>query len=332
MFRGQSLIISLVAALLLLVSSQAFAPSFSRHRSVSISPLQAADGAPQYDKIDAVLKEAEKVAEGSYMLHVEIVSRNDDDDDEQQLPKLDYQPGHVLALELEDTSGDLNDDDAKKNGGWMRGPYTVSRATERSLDVMIRVVGKKSTAFAEASPGTAVRFGGKFKVPILEGIAADDVQKVMMISTGVGIGPCVGAIEKATTATDPPFPPIALVASFREEDEVAYREHLDEISQQHPTNFEWIPVVTSQSGRISQNQETMKVVTNSIQNYCIGDTHYHLIGNGQMVNEWKAGLEKAGVPEHRITTESYFNHKAESDQTAIETIAAAVAASCTVEA
>lgn len=314
MLRVQSLALNLV---LLLSSSQAFAPSFPQQPRI-LSQLKAADGAPQYDKIDAVLKEAEKVADGSYMLHVETTDDN---------IHLDYQPGHVLALEIKDTSGDWNDD-AKKNGGWMRGPYTVSRATEKSLDVMVRVVGKKSKAFSEAAAGTPVRFGGKFKVPILEGIPKEEVQKVVLVSTGVGIGPCVGAIELAMQ--DESFPPIALVASFRESGDVAYREHLDEIFQLHPTKFEWTPVVTSEMGRISKNEETMNVVTKSILG--ISDTHFHLIGNGQMVNEWKDGLDKAGVPDTRITTESYFNHKAESDKAAIETITTSVAASCTVEA
>ena len=314
MLRVQNLALNLA---LLLASSQAFAPSFPQQPRI-ISQLKAADGAPQYDKIDAILKEAEKVADGSYMLHVETT-----DDDMQ----LDYQPGHVLALEMEDTSGDLNDD-AKKNGGWMRGPYTVSRATDKSLDVMVRVVGKKSKAFSEAAPGTPVRFGGKFKVPILEGVQKEEVQKVVLVSTGVGIGPCVGAIELAMK--DESFPPIALVASFRESEDVAYRKHLDEIAKLNPTKFEWTPVVTSEAGRISKNKETIAVVTMSILG--LSDTHFHLIGNGQMVNEWKEGLEKAGVPESRVTTESYFNHKAKSDQAAIETIATSVAASCAVEA
>ena len=35
----------------------------------------------------------------------------------------------------------------------------------------------------------------------------------------------------------------------------------------------------------------------------------------------RCALAKAGVPEERITVESYFNHKAEPSQEAIETIA-----------
>jgi predicted ferric reductase len=113
---------------------------------------------------------------------------------------IDYQPGNVLALEIE---GNLNlseleeNEDAKTNGGFLRGPYTVSRATEKSLDILIKVVGDKSKMFANAEAGTPVKFGGKFKVPIVEGIQKEETKRVVLISTGVGVGPCVGAVEEA---------------------------------------------------------------------------------------------------------------------------------------
>lgn len=310
-----------LAAGLLLVGSEAFAPAINQHQRQLVSPLSAAEGAPQYDKFDGVLREAEKVAEGSFMLHVEATGEPG--------VKLEYQPGHVLALEIEDASGDLNDD-AKKNGGWMRGPYTVSRSTETSLDVLVRVVGKKSKTFSESKPGIPVRFGGKFHVPILEGINKEETKKVVMISTGVGVGPCVGAIELALQ--DETFPPIALFASYRESNDVAYREHLSNLSSKHNSRFEWQPIVTSEMGRLSSSEENLKVVSDCIQGLGIEESHFHLIGNAQMVKEWKEGLEEAGVPAERVTIEQYFNHKAETDKSAIENIAAAVLTATAVEA
>ena len=63
---------------------------------------------------------------------------------------IDYEPGHVIALEIESVADDGDDDESKNandtanNSGWMRGPYTVSRATDDSLDVLVKVVGDKS--------------------------------------------------------------------------------------------------------------------------------------------------------------------------------------------
>lgn len=317
------MMLRIIALNLLLASSSAFLPAanlpFQLKPHQRVAQLQAADGAPQYDKIDAVLQNAEKIADGTYMLHVQVPSGG---------VTLDYKPGHVLAFEMEDNSGELNDD-AKNNGGWMRGPYTVSRSTEESLDVMVRIVGKKSKAFSESEPGTPVRVGGKFKVPILDGINKEEVKKVVLLSTGVGVGPCVGAIELAMQ--DASFPPITLYASYRETGEVAYREHLDEMSQQHPVKFDWKPVITSETGRLS-SEENMEMLTASIEGLGISDTHYHLIGNGQMVSEWKEGLKEAGVPEERVTVEMYFNHKAQPDKKAMDTIASAVTSACAVQA
>ncbi|CAB9502015.1 expressed unknown protein [Seminavis robusta] len=252
------------------------------------------------------------------MLHVTLA-------DPKQDIQLDYQPGHVLALELEDKSDDLNDD-AKRNGGWMRGPYTVSRSSKDSIDVLVRVVGKKSKAFSESPEGTPVRFGGKFKVPILVGVKKEDTKSVVLVSTGVGIGPCVGAIELAME--DDSFPPIALFASFRDPEDVVYDDYLSQMAKENPTKFQWHPIVTSESGRISSCEENLEHVCN----FATPDSHYHMIGNGQLVNEWKAGLAQAGVPEDKVTVEQYFNHKAESDQGAINNIANAIAMACAVEA
>lgn len=307
----------LAIKLLFLCTSDAFSPS-NQLPLQRLAPLRAGGEAPQYDKIDGLL-EAEKVAEGSYMLHVQVTDEE---------AKLDYQPGHVLALEMEDTSGDFNED-AKKNGGWMRGPYTVSRCSENSFDVLVRVVGKKSKAFSEATE-TPVRFGGKFKVPILEGINKEEAQKVVLVSTGVGSGPCVGAIELALQ--DESFPPIALFASYKESSDVVYREHLDKLASENPSKFEWQPIITSESGRLSGSEENLKMVSKATQGLGIADSHYHLIGNGQMVNEWKQGLEEAGVPEERVTVEQYFNHKAETDEATIKRLASTISSGAAVVA
>jgi ferredoxin-NADP reductase len=314
-------LLSAVPLLLLLSPTEAFSPALQR-TPPRVSALRAADGAPQYDKIDAVLEEVEQVADGTYMLHVKVPS---------DAVTLEYQPGHVLALEVKDTSNEaVQSEDAQTNGGWMRGPYTVSRSTPDSVDILVRVVGKKSRAFAHADAGTSVRLGGKFKVPILEGVDRN-VQKVVLLSTGVGVGPCVGAIEMALHQ-EASFPPIALFASYREAGDVAYREHLDDLARQYPTKFAWTPVITSENGRLSKNEDTMLAVAETIEDFGIADTHYHIIGNAQMVNEWKEGLRQAAVPDERVTVEQYFNHKAATDEKATATIASAIASACAVQA
>ena len=201
----------------MLASAVAFSHPFAGR---SPSSLRAAP--PKYDKIEGTLRKAEEVATGSVMLYIDA------------LEPIDYQPGHVLALEIEmdATQRPLDKEsktykDAQANGGWMRGPYTVSRSSERSLDVLIKVVGDKSRRFQSAESGTKVKIGGRFHVPILEGIDVESTDRVVMISTGVGVGPCIGAIEMALEGSF--RPPINLIASYRTQDEVICRDILNRV-------------------------------------------------------------------------------------------------------
>ena len=305
--------------LLLLLTASFNSDAFTLNRCVSrasTTALHAADGPPQYDKFQGTLREAEKVGEGSFMLHIDTEE------------VVEYEPGHVLALEMEapqkDDGSDIDSktsDDAKQNGGWMRGPYTVSRSTEKSIDILVKVVGEKSKQFSIATTGTPLRFGGKFKVPILEGIDTDTTKRVVLISTGVGAGPCVGAIEKAIEKES--FPPIDLIASYRTEEEVVYKDQLDKLQTEHSDKFSWKAIITSEKGRMSSTADSLRVLKDVSTG--LEDTHYHLIGNGQMVSEFKAGLQKAGVKDDKVTVEMYFNHKAEVDADAVSRIATAVA-------
>lgn len=275
----------------------------------SSTRIYAADGAPQYEKSIATLAKVEEVGTASVMLHVETF------DD------IDYEPGHVLALEIEgrpQEEDSYTNEDTQANGGWMRGPYTISRANESSFDILLKVVGEKSKMFAASPPGTQVRFGGKFKVPILEGVDVDTTSKVVLISTGVGVGPCMGAIEKAL-AGDGTFPPIHLFASFQSHDDVVSREYLDELQSLHSSKFGWTPIVSNEQGRLSSSEENLQSLLKAGAG--LADTHFHLIGNGQMVQEFQAGLKNAGVPKDKVTVEMYFNHKAKVDEDTVDRIA-----------
>ena len=193
----------------------------------------------------------------------------------------------------------------------------------------MKVVGEKSKLFSTASPGTPLQFGGKFKVPILEGIDIDTTKRIVLISTGVGVGPCVGAIEKALLLgqeeESSSFPPIDLIASYRTEEEIVYKDHLDKLQKEHADKFAWKAIITSEHGRMSSTADSLRVLTDTSFDAGLEDTHYHLIGNGSMVTNFKAGLHKAGVNDDKITVEMYFNHKAEVDEKAVERIADAVA-------
>ena len=218
----------------IVVSSTSTNAFTSVHHPSPSTRLYAAGGPPQYDKLEGTLRSAEEVAQGSVMLHIDTST------------SVDYEPGHVLALEvpisktrLRKLKNEKTIKDAKDNDGWMRGPYTVSRSTENTIDILVRVVGEKSSLFANSTEGTSVRFGGKFHVPILEGIDVPTTKRVCMISSGVGVGPCIGATEKALD--DGSYPPIDLICSYRNKDEIVYKEQMIKLQMKHPNKFSLPP-------------------------------------------------------------------------------------------
>jgi len=268
--------------------------------------------APQYTKRPGSVIFNKEVGKSSYLIRV----KSEDDE------PLDYKPGHVLALEIPDPENNAADGDQE----WMRGPYTVTRVTTSdegpSFDVLYKVVGKKTETFRTAQVGDVLQFGGKFKVPILEGINQNDgLERVVGISTGVGIGPLIGFAEEALS--DPTYPArIDLFVAFREHEDVCCTDVLDDLSTRFANRFSWTPIISSEKGHIS-TPENLKLITDGAANKA-GTTHYHMIGNGSMVNEWTAGLSEAGVPEERVTIEMYFNHKETPRPEAIRSIGEAL--------
>lgn len=317
-----------LAALLAPATGFSIAPSSHGISRASTTQLQAEGGAPQYDRRSASVLSNSQVGKGSYLIRV-----SPDDDDG---AAVDYEPGHVLALEIRNPDG-KGDESASVAAGqeYMRGPYTVSRCDGNSFDVMYRVVGKKTEVFRAAEKGTHVQFGGKFKVPILEGIDKTDLERVVLISTGVGVGPMIGFVEQALQLPDDDLfakgGRIELYAGFRDEEDACCVTTLDELAAAHPDRFSWTPVISSKVGRTS-DAKTLALIAEGLCKVAPGSTHYHCIGNGSMVNEFKEGLAKAGVSEERLTLEMYFNHKEPVNTKAVDAIGEALKESVAVEA
>jgi len=252
--------------------------------------MMAQGGPPKYNKRPATITSNLEVGRASHLITVKP------DDDE----AIDYHAGHVVALEIKDPQSIAEEK-------WLVGPYTVTRANATSFDVLYRVVGDKTEKFSALKPGSIAQFGGKFKVPILEGINPEGLDRVIGVSTGVGAGPLIGFAEEALSKLEGPSTRIDLYVGFREEDDICCRDALDALAEAHPKHFSWTPILSSVNGR-SSSLYNLELLSKSVSP-APGATHYHLVGNGAMVNEWKAGLVDADVPDIRVTSEIYFNHK-----------------------
>jgi len=100
---------------------------------------------------------------------------------------------------------------------------------------------------------------------------------------------------------------------------------LDKLQPDYPDKFSWKAVISSAQGRLSANDENLKsLLVETTFSADIDTTHYHLIGNGSMVSEFKTALNKAGVPDDKVTLETYFNHQAKVTEDVVDRIASAV--------
>ena len=150
----------------------------------------------------------------------------------QSAAPLAYKPGHILGLGFE------------HEGEFLKGPYTVTRSSERTLDIVYRVIpdGRKTPLMEGMRAGQSVRFGGTFGTPIEEGIAAG-VERVVGIATGAGLAPLVGYAERALADADN-CPHIELYGGFASLADVCCVEELDALAAAHPSKFSWTACIS----------------------------------------------------------------------------------------
>jgi len=230
-----------------------------------------------------------------------------------QLPPeavLDHEPGTVLGLAM------------RHGAGLLRHAYTVSRAdpAQRTLEFLYRVIpqGRMTPHLAALEPGAELLINGRGGHPISAEVATDPAGLVL-VSTGTGIGPLYGFSERALAQGW--AQPLHLFAGFRELADACLQERLQALAVAHP-NFHWqFSLSRPDPGWAGLRGH----VTESIaaQMGPVGDLHFHLVGNGNMVVELYQVLMAAGLKDERVTSEIYFNYMDDPDPARIARLAAA---------
>lgn len=218
---------------------------------------------------------------------------------------VNYSPGHILGLEITSPGGEA-----------LKGPYTVTRSSSpKTFEVLYRVIpdGRKTPFMELMGEGDVLRFGGRFGTPVAEGVASG-AERVVGVATGVGIGPLLGYAEQALS--DPSGPAVELYVGFREQEDVCCADECEALSRAHPDRFCWAPCLSAPAAAATGGELGPGVLGGRVTAAVpalLGSkrsTHFHLVGNGQFVNEWKSALLTSGVAEECLTTETYFNGKA----------------------
>ncbi|MFN7142634.1 MAG: ferredoxin--NADP reductase [Myxococcota bacterium] len=222
---------------------------------------------------------------------------------EDELPDV-YAPGHIVALYVPDPAG-----------RWVRHPYSVSWADGPRIGVLYRVIphGRTSPFMAMMQPGETLRLGGSFGEPVARLVG--DAPALVGVCTGTGLGPLRGfALRHAGER------PTTLLAGFRERVDVPFAEEMAGLAAAHRT-FSWRPTLSRPDAAWDGLRGR---VTAHLGAVAVPGAHWHVVGNGAMVADVRAGLLAAGVAPARVTTETYFDGSASPDPTVVARIAAAL--------
>jgi NAD(P)H-flavin reductase len=216
-----------------------------------------------------------------------------------------YEPGHIVALYVPDPGG-----------RWSRHPYTVCWCEGPRIGLLYRVVphGRTTPFLAMMGPGETVRLGGRFGEPVHRLVL--DAGVLIGVATGSGLGPLRGYARTAGL-------PVVLLAGFRGPADIPVVDALAGGTEP----FTWMPTVThpdeAWGGRVGRVNAHVGDALAAARAAAPGlPVHWHLVGNGGMVTDVRAGLLAAGVQQPRITTEIYHARGSVPDEAAAAEIAA----------
>jgi ferredoxin-NADP reductase len=223
---------------------------------------------------------------------------------------LPHRPGHIVTLSLS-----LGETLARR-------VYTVSECDtfQRRLVFTLRIVtrGRLSPVLAALPLGTSVELSGCRRQPVEAGIEPAATE-VIGIGTGSAAGPLLGFAKDHLAR--PHARPLSLVLGFRHAEAVCFTQEFEALATAH-RQFRCVYTVSAPTAYLKGPVGRVGIVAPAH----IGDlrrTHFHLIGNGTMVTEWRTALRRVDVDPARITTESYFR-TAMPDENAIAALTAAL--------
>ncbi len=130
-----------------------------------------------------------------------------------------------------------------------------------------------------------------------------NARTLWLLATGTAIGPFLSILK--TAAPWSRFENVVLGHSVRTRDELSYQETIHEIQQLHPTQFQFVPFITRESGdshlceRIPACIESGTLEQKTGLKLTPEDAHVMLCGNSGMLQDTLASLEKRGMKRHR---------------------------------
>ncbi len=137
-----------------------------------------------------------------------------------------------------------------------------------------------------------------------------------MMATGTGLGPFLSILKSA-----PPwqrFEKMVLAYSVRDASELSYQPLIQQLQQQHPDQFIFVPFITREkvagviNERIPGSLESGEFEARTGITINTEDSHVMMCGNSAMIGSVTEALSKRGLGKHRrrepghLTTEKYY--------------------------
>lgn len=190
--------------------------------------------------------------------------------------------------------------------GYRRSPYCLygASASDRTFTLLVRVVeeGPVSLFLNELVPGDVISFRGPSGHSM---IPRESDTHLMMLATGVGLGPCRCMIRHL--AEFDPTRRVSLFWGLRLEEDICLEDELDALASNLP-NFDWMISLSQPSAAWSGKAGRLTVTVPPVIEY-LQDKAFYLVSNGEMVAEMSGALRELGVANSRIYEESFFNHR-----------------------
>lgn len=138
-----------------------------------------------------------------------------------------------------------------------------------------------------------------------------EAKSLWMVATGTGLGPFISMLRDGAVLRR--FDRLVVVHGVRHEEQLAYREELEELSQKFP-QLKYLAAVSGSSslakasppGRITTHFAS-GLLEERAENPFDGDSHMLLCGNPVMIEDMTTLLKLRGFEKHRRKKPGHFN-------------------------
>jgi len=220
-------------------------------------------------------------------------------------PLENFEPGQFVRVGLE------------IDGEIVARPYSlVNTPDESALEIYFNIVpeGPLSPELFELQTGddilVAIRPAGFLTIS-----EVPESKNLWMLATGTAIGPFLSILK--SQAVWQKFKQVTLCYSVRTQEELVYAQEISKISEQHPSQFYFIPLITREDApdalqkRIPQAMENGDLEARANTPISAEDSHVMICGSTELITEVSTILESRGMHKHRrrepghFTTEKY---------------------------